>query len=131
MAQQARVGQDDAMSEPSSAPGVKAAERYVEVATGGGKGMLADLFAEDAEFHHPHGGSIYGREAIRAFYDRFLANVTPSFHVVRVAAAGNECWIELADGPASSDLVATDHFTVDADGLITRLAVFLYSRPAR
>jgi hypothetical protein len=117
------------MVDASSSPAVRAAERYVEVATGGGKGRLADLFAPDAEFHHPEGGVINGRETIRAFYDRRLANLTPTFHIPRMAKAGDECWVELAYGdPSAPDLVSANHFTVGPDGLITRLAVFLRPR---
>jgi len=119
------------MSDQSFSPAVRAAQRYVELATGDAKGNLADLFAEDAVFHNPEGGVTRGREAIRAFYERRLADLTPAFHIARMAAGGDECWVELAYGDdAAPDLVATDHFTVGPDGLITRMAVFLRPRPA-
>jgi len=119
------------MAELSASPAVRAAERYVAVAVGDGKGALADLFAPDAIFHHPEGGVISGREAIRAFYDRRLANLTPAFHIARMVASGDDCWVELAYGePSTPDLVSANHFTVGPDGLIVRLAVFLRPRLA-
>jgi hypothetical protein len=117
------------MADPASSPAVSAAERYVEVAVTGGKGKLADLFAEDAEFHDPEGEILSGREVIRAFYDRRLADLTPSFHIARVVDSGSECWVELAHGDrAAPELVSANHFTVGTGGLITRLAVFLRPR---
>jgi hypothetical protein len=117
------------MADASHSPAAAAAERYVEVATTGGKGKLADLFAPDAEFHHPEGGIISGRETIRAFYDRRLADLTPAFHIARMVVSGSECWVELAYGDqAAPELVSANHFTVGRGGLITRLAVFLRPR---
>jgi hypothetical protein len=109
----------------------RAAQRYAEVATADGKGDLAELFAEDAEFLTPLGTVVRGREAIRAFYDGHLADYTPTFHIARLLASDDSCWIELAFGePSAPDLVCANHYTVGADGLITRLVVFLRPRPA-
>jgi hypothetical protein len=103
----------------------------VEVATGGGKGRLADLFSEDAVFHNPSGTVASGRDEIRAFYEWRLKDITPEFHISRAVASGDSCWVELANGePESPELVSANHFTVDADGLISRLAVFLRPRPS-
>jgi limonene-1,2-epoxide hydrolase len=113
-----RVGDDLAMD---------AAKRYVAVAVSGGKGALADLFSADAEFHNPRGHIVQGRDDIRAFYDGHLRNVTVVFRIGRSVAAGNSCWVELenVDPDGRASLVAANHFTVDDQGLITRLAVFL------
>jgi hypothetical protein len=117
------------VADTAPSPAVSAAERYVEVAVTGGKGKLADLFAEDAEFHDPEGGILRGRETIRAFYDRRLADLTPAFHVARLVDSGNDCWVELAYGDrAAPELVSANHFTVGTGGLITRLVVFLRPR---
>jgi limonene-1,2-epoxide hydrolase len=105
-------------------------DRYVEVATADGKAALASLFAPDAVFHAPDGATYHGREQIAAFYERHLADVVPTFHVHRAVVAGNDCWVELADPPLDAPvLLAGSHYTVDPDGLITRLAVYLRPRP--
>ena len=113
-----------------SGPDVRAlatAERYVAVATSGGRGALADLFSADAEFHNPRGHIVRGRENIRSFYTDHLRDITVTFHMGRSLAAGDSCWIELQDHDPNGEvrLVASNHFTVDDEGLITRLAVFL------
>jgi SnoaL-like domain len=105
------------------------ADRYVEVAKADGKDALATLFAVDGVFHAPDGVIYKGRDQIAAFYKRHLANVVPAFHIHRAAHNGSDCWIELADGPTDQPtLLASNHFTVGDDGLITRLAVFLRPR---
>jgi hypothetical protein len=108
------------------------ADRYVAVATADGKEALATLFAPDASFHAPDGAVYQGRDEIAAFYRRHLANVVPTFHIHRAVEDGASCWIELANGPEDAPiLLASNHFTVDGEGLITRLAVFLRPRSSR
>ena len=110
----------------------RAAERYVAVATSGGGAALADLFSDDAEFHNPRGGVVRGRESIRSFYADHLRGVTVAFHVGRSVAEGDSCWVELqgSDPDGQIRLIASNHFTVDEQGLITRLAVFLRPAPS-
>jgi limonene-1,2-epoxide hydrolase len=107
------------------------ADRYVAVATADGKDALAELFSPDAVFHAPDGRIHRGRGEIAAFYRVRLANYVPTFHIHRAVVGGNDCWIELADG-ADDDptLLASNHFTVDDDGLIRELVVFVRPRPA-
>ena len=96
------------------------------------KKTLANLFAADACFHAPDGLMYRGLDEIAAFYRRYLANVVPTFHIHRAVANGNDCWMKLANGPVDNPvLLASNHFTVDDDGLITRLAVYLRPRPPR
>jgi limonene-1,2-epoxide hydrolase len=107
------------------------ADRYVAVATADGKEALAELFTVEAVFHAPDGRIHRGRDEIAAFYRRHLANVVPTFHVHRAVVDGNQCWIELANGPEDNPaLLASNHFTVDDDGRIEQLVVFLRPRPA-
>jgi hypothetical protein len=106
------------------------AEKYVQMATADAKGGLAELFAPDALFHAPDGNIYHGQEEIAAFYRHHLATIVPTFHIHRAVVEDNDCWIELADGPTDHPtLLATNHFTVGHDTLITRLAVYL--RPRR
>jgi SnoaL-like domain len=104
-------------------------DRYVEIATADGKAALAELFAPDGVFHAPDGSVYRGREQIAAFYARHLATVVPKFHVHRALEADQYCWVELANPPIDAPvLLSSNHFTVDDDGLISRLAVFLRPR---
>jgi hypothetical protein len=116
---------DLGMSDPRAT-----ADRYVEVATADGKEALAELFAPTAVFMAPDGNTYQGRTDIAGFYARHLANVVPEFHIQNSVSEGRSCWIELANGTLDDPLyLATNHFTVDGDGLIERLAVFLRPRP--
>ena len=102
----------------------------MEVATADGKEALATLFAPDSVFYAPDGSTYRGRDEIAAFYRRHLANVVPTFHIQRAVTDADECWIELADGTVEDPtLLSSNHFRVDDDGLITRLAVYLRPRP--
>ena len=105
------------------------ADRYVEIATADGKAALATLFASDGTFHAPDGSVYRGREQIAAFYARHLATVVPQFHIHRALEAGRDCWVELANPPLDDPvLICSNHFTLDDDGFIARLAVFLRPR---
>jgi len=106
------------------------ADRYVEVATADGKEALAELFAPEGVFMAPDGNTYRGRRGIAAFYRRHLADVVPEFHIQNAVTEGRSCWIELANGSLEDPVyLATNHFTVDGEGLIERLAVFLRPRP--
>jgi hypothetical protein len=107
------------------------ADRYVEVATSDGRGQLADLFAVDGVLHSPDGMAVHGREAIRAYYDEHLAHQVPDFRIGHAVETADACWIELEapDGSGGHRMVATDHFSIAADGLVTRMAVFLRPQP--
>ncbi len=109
----------------------QAAKRYVAVATAGGGAALADLFTIDAEFHNPRGGLVRGRENIRSFYEEHLRGVTVIFHIGRSVVEGDSCWVELQNSESDGQvrLIASNHFTVNEEGLITRLAVFLRPTP--
>jgi hypothetical protein len=108
----------------------KVVDRYIEVATADGKGALADLFAPDAVFLAPDGATYRGRDQIAAFYERHLADIVPRFHVHRAVVSGDDCWVELADPPMDAPvLLASSHYTVDEEGFISRLAVYVRPRP--
>jgi hypothetical protein len=100
---------------------------YQRIATTGGSAALADLYAEDAEFCDSRGGVQRGRVAIRAHYAEILApGAAMGWVWGRIVRDGADCWAELElDGR----LIATDHFTIGADGLFTRMAVFVRPQP--
>ena len=103
------------------------ADRYVEIATADGKAALAELFAPDGVFHAPDGSVYRGREQIAAFYARHLATVIPTVpHPPRRGsgpATAGRSWPTLHS--TIPVLLSSNHFTVDDDGFIARLAVFL------
>ena len=108
------------------------ADRYVEIATADGKAALAELFARDGVFHAPDGSVYRGRQQIAAFYARHLATVVPTFHIHRAVEAGRDCWAEMANPPIDAPvLLSSNHFTIDDEGFIVRLAVFLRPREGR
>jgi limonene-1,2-epoxide hydrolase len=120
------LGKDERMSDPRAT-----ADRYVAIATADGKEALAELFTADATFHAPNGTIYHGREEIAGFYRKYLANIVPAFHIHRAVSEGCDCWIELADGtPDAPILRASNHFTLDDDGFIVRLAIYLRPQPA-
>jgi hypothetical protein len=113
---------------PSPGPQIpQALVDYQRIATGGGSAELADLYAEDAVFWDSRGGVQRGRAAIRTHYAEILSpGVTMAWTWGRVAIDGEECWAELElDGR----LLATDHFTIGPDGLITRMVMFARPHP--
>ena len=103
------------------------AERYVATALAEGREVrMTQLFAPDATFHAPNGTIYHGRDEIAGFYREYLANRVPAFHIHRAVVEGDACWIELADGSTADPLLrASNHFTIDDDGFIVRLAIFL------
>jgi hypothetical protein len=100
---------------------------YQRIATSGGSGAIADLYAEDGVFLDSHGGMQDGREAIRAHYNEILVpGVALGWVWGRVLVDGADCWAELEQ---DGRVIATDHFTIGPDGLFTRMAVFVRPRP--
>ncbi len=104
----------------------RAVQRYREQMIAGVTGGLSDLFAVDAVFHNRNGDEVRGREAIREFFDTFLAGRTPvPMALGEIMIEGNRCWVELHNAPDDPEKVTTaSHFQVDDDGLIVRLAIF-------
>ena len=119
----------------STAPSLaaKAVGAYIDLINARRYDDIGDLFAAEAEFLAPTGDTLRGREAIRSFYSSALRRIAPEEVWVHSSVAeGNRCVIEIAarlpgEPPGSSHIVV-DHFTVDAAGLVTRMAVYL--RPA-
>lgn len=103
------------------------AERYVDIVNRGAYGGLAALFAEDAVFLGPGGRVFHGRAEIGEFYGAFLPTIRPQVRLASVVEQGHQCVWELEARTLDDDeyrLGAIDHATFDADGLITRFAVY-------
>ena len=103
------------------------ADRYVEIINAGRYSELKELFADDAVFLAPGRQEFRGREAIGAFYERFLAEIRPTSRIVSYVEQGNDCVYELeamSSGSTEFQLGAIDHATLDGDGKVVRLSVF-------
>jgi hypothetical protein len=111
---------------------------------------LAALFAVDAVFLTPQGKILHGKQQIAEFYTQVIAARRPTVRSGSFIEQANECAMELklkaqfaTDGHVELDeqgnlklipdgdstpgrfvSAAFDHFTVDASGKITRLAVY-------
>lgn len=116
------------------------AEKYVALTRAGQYDELGSLWAEDAVFNCPNGEIIRGRKDIGEFYSKFLRTITPDIRAARFAddEAAGVCVMELesrmsrdaeghwkTDPKADYTLSAIDRFTVNSDGLITHMIVYL------
>jgi ketosteroid isomerase-like protein len=103
------------------------AETYTGIINKGDYAKLGDLFAEDALFLAPGAQRFEGRSAIAAFYTTFLSEVVPTVRICTYVESGDDCVFELEamhNGSDTYGLGAIDHATVDAEGLVTRMAVY-------
>ncbi len=81
----------------------------------------------DAVFYAPGARVFHGPDEIGAFYEAFLATTTPQIRIATCVENGAECVYELearTAGETGYRLGAIDHATVNADGKITRFAVY-------
>ena len=120
---------DPDMSDADRTPVLRAAARYLEHVNA--RHDMRPLFAEDAVFLAATGEVFHGRDAIGTYFDGHLSSIEPTLRARTIVADGDHAVMELellVEGSAWH-LAAADHFTVDEDGRITRLAVF--GRPPR
>jgi hypothetical protein len=116
-----------AIPEPGTASVV--AERYIALFNSGRAAELGGLFAPDAITYPPTQDVLRGREEIDGFY-RKMGKVMP--RLIPVAYVGNktDSVVDIAvemeiDGQQRFVLTVVDHFTVDDQGLITRMVAFV------
>jgi hypothetical protein len=121
-----------AVADPATACAL--AERYVAAVNAGRYADIAALFAPDGIFYEPSQAIARGRAAIEEAQRR-IGRIKP--RIVPVAYVGNEtdCMVELAvgvriDGRQRFMLVSIDHFTIDDNGLASRMIAFARSRPS-
>lgn len=115
------------MDPEQRAPHRHIADRYADIVNRGAYGELAALFAEDAVFLGPNGRVFHGRAEIGHFYGTFLPGIRPQVRVASFVEQGHQCVWELEARTIDDHeyrLGAIDHATLDADGLITRFAVY-------
>lgn len=106
------------------------AQKYIDLTAAGHYDQLGSLFADDATFVTPTGSVLHGSKAIGDFYMAFLPTLKPRNVPISFIADGNECVMELVtatnmDNYAKYRLAAIDHFTVDKQGKIRHMVVFL------
>lgn len=103
------------------------ADAYVATVNRGAYSDLASLFAPDAVFLAPGNRVFRGRAEISAFYESFLAEVTPTIRISSYVEQGSDCVYELEariNGETDFSLGAIDHAMLDENGSVTRFSVF-------
>ena len=112
----------------------KVAQRYVDLTAAEKYDQLGSLFADDAVFLTPVGTVLRGPKEIGDFYAGLLPKIKPRNVPISFIADGAECIMELVsatnlDGYAKYRLAAIDHFTVNRQGKIQQLVVYLRPQP--
>jgi hypothetical protein len=103
------------------------ADRYVDIVNRGAYHELQHLFADDAVFYAPGQRVLHGSGEIATFYQEFLPTITPQIRLATYVESGNHCVYELEAKLAGTTewiMGAIDHATVNAEGKITRFAVY-------
>ena len=108
----------------------KPAQRYIDLTAAGQYDQLGSLFADDAVFVTPIGTVLHGAAEIGEFYKTFLPKLKPRNVPITFIADGNECVMALVtatnlDNYAKYRLAAIDHFTVNRQGKIRHMVVYL------
>lgn len=108
----------------------KPAQRYVDLIAAERYDQLGTLFADDAVFVTPIGTVLHGPAEIGDFYKAFLPTIKPRNVPITFIADGDECVMALVtatnlDNYAKYRLAAIDHFTVNKEGKIRHMVVYL------
>ena len=111
-------------------PACQPAQKYVNLIAAGRYEELGDLFADDAVFVTPKGTVLQGKAEIGSFYRDFLPTILPRIVPISFIADGPECVMELVaatnlDHYETYRLSAIDHFTVNKQGKITHMVVYV------
>jgi hypothetical protein len=106
------------------------AQRYVELIAAERYDEVGTLFADDAVFVTPIGKVLHGSTEIGKFYAELMPKLKPRNVPISFIADGDECIMELVtatnlDDFAKYRLAAIDHFTVNKQGKIRHLVVYL------
>ncbi len=118
-------------AEHDGSPAAKIAQGYIDLVNARRYDEIASMFADDGVSLPPSQQVVQGRSALDEFYPQ-IARVGPRLIAVGYTSAGNDCFVEIAaeedvDGVRRYVLVAVNHFTVNDDGLATRMIT--YARP--
>jgi hypothetical protein len=106
------------------------AQRYVELIAAVRYDEVGTLFADDAVFVTPIGKVLHGSTDIGKFYAELMPKLKPRNVPISFIADGDECIMELVsatnlDNYGKYRLAAIDHFTVNKQGKIRHLIVYL------
>jgi SnoaL-like protein len=117
--------------ETSSTVATLVAQEYVRLLNGKEYTKIVQLFAEGAEFIG-QGVSLTGKAALEGFYPSAIGALSPDRVSIRSSVAqGQWCVVEIeavySENGSEINRWASDVFTVDSDGYITRLAVYVRS----
>jgi len=123
----------DSPPSAASAHGKRAcapAQRYVELIAAERYDEVGTLFADDAVFVTPVGKVLHGSAEIRKFYADLMPKLKPRNVPISFIGDGDECIMELVtatnlDNYAKYRLAAIDHFTVNEQGKIRHMVVYL------
>jgi hypothetical protein len=107
------------------------AQEYVRLLNEKEYTKIVHLFAEGAEFIG-QGVCLSGRSALEDFYPRAINSLSPDRVSIQSSISeGNSCAIEIEavyrDNGVETSRWASDVFTVDSEGRIIRLAVYVRS----
>ena len=103
-----------------------AAQRYVDAINAWDWRRVVDLYAEDSVWQGQLDTEQRGLPAITALYQRLMER-HPSVRIATSVAEGNMCVIEMERvDPETGETSpgSLDHFTVDDEGKITRMAAY-------
>lgn len=101
---------------------------YIRLISAGQYDSVGGLFSGDAVYMGPDGKTRHGSKAVGAFYSEFLPKLKPMLMASIYMQQGNECMMELENKDSKTGeymAAAVDHFTVNADGKISKFVVFL------
>lgn len=105
------------------------ADEYVRRLNSGNYADIVELFADSAVFCG-QGVELHGKDAIARFYPSAITRLSPSrVEIANRIESGNSCSVELEATYETDDgsyrNYANDIFSVDDEGRITRLAVYV------
>ena len=108
----------------------QAATRYLELINAGEFARVGSLFAENAVVLGPTGDTVHGKSAVSALWgDEFSKTGPLSVSAASMVCEGNVCVAEIspqfAGEPEPRVGLVVDHFTVNDQGEITRLAIYV------
>jgi hypothetical protein len=113
------------MADTLAALARQVAETYMARINRGEFHRLGELWADDGLFLAPTGELITGAAAVSAFYQGFLPTVQAQLTPLSWTSEGDRCVMEFeARRPDGSVRRVVDHFTVNAAGKVTRMAVY-------
>ncbi len=112
-------------------------KKYIEFLQTKKFAEIGNLFADDAVFYTPTGGTLRGKAAIGNYYTKSVANAGLNLRGQNYVGNTTECYFEIwhrskpnADGKYISDpnadfhRGAADHFTLNDKGLVVEMVAF-------